>query len=163
MPQIIKILKDPRYVFVLTGVSILFFDISYYLMAYTPGFENNMCVIGASLTMTNIIFSVVLGLLFGLMVVSMIELIRMKRSKMIASSTTGLGVILGGFTIFCPVCVLPVISFFGISVFFSLLVDYNFLFKAASLLLIMGGLYLINGQLKKVCLLCNLVSKNSKD
>ncbi|MBT4917081.1 hypothetical protein HN709_02295 [Candidatus Peregrinibacteria bacterium] len=160
MPKIVRILKEPRYVFLLIGISILFFDLSYYLMAFTPGFENYMCVIGASLTTSNIIFSAVLGILFGLMVVSMTELVRMKRSKVAASSASGLGMIVGGLTVFCPLCVLPTISFFGVSVFFSLVVEYNLIFKAASMILMIGGLYLMNGQLKEDCLVCNIVGKD---
>lgn len=153
--EILKNLKKPIYLFTMLGTTFLFFDINYYMMANLPGTRDYMCVIGAYLTLWNISFSVVLSLLTGLMVAAFVALFREKRGGLAASSTvSGIGLLLGSFTVFCTFCSIPVISLFGLSLGLSFFTTYNLAFKIISMALMLGGVYLINKQLANECVVC---------
>ena len=142
------------YVLIGFGVSLIVFNINYYLMANLPGSRDNACVMGAGLTPLNIIFSVVLSVLTGIFVVFLIKLFRKRMAKLASTSASGIGLVVGVLTVFCTLCALPVISLFGISLSLSIFVDYNVYFKILSVVLMLGGLYLVNRQLKKGCERC---------
>ena len=153
---VISNLKQPKYLLIFLGSAILFFDVSYYLMSKLPGSRDFMCVEGASLTPGNIGFSALLSVLTGLMIVGFIALFRVQALQKNAalSSMGGIGLGIGSFTMFCPLCSLPILSVFGLSVFFELFVEYDLLFKGISLVLLLVSLYMLNKQLSDDCERC---------
>ena len=139
---------------IILSVSLVLFNINYYMMANLPGFENNMCVIGAGLTPLNVIFSIILSVMTGVFVAALVELFKQRRAKLANASVSGIGLLIGTFTIFCTWCTIPVISLFGISLSLSVFVDYNLGIKIISIILMSTGLYLLSKQLKEDCLVC---------
>ena len=151
MPPILKVLRSPTNVFVLVGVSLLLFDIQYYLMMNLPGSRDFMCIMGANLTPLNIGFSIIMSFLAGLMFAALIEMYRRKQMSVSAGSASGLGLFLGTMTVFCTACTLPVISLFGVSVSLLFFTDYEVLLKGTGIVLMIVGLWILNGQLKNEC------------
>jgi hypothetical protein len=141
---------------VFLGVAFIVFDLQYFLMASLPGTRNNMCVDGGNLTPINIIFSIFLSLLVGLMIVNLIALFLMQASKNKAAltSATGVGMGLGALTLFCPICALPVISVFGLSIGLEFINDFNLWLKLLSIAMIIVSLIMVNGRLDKDCKAC---------
>lgn len=151
---LLNTIKTPTNIFVLLGVSVLFFDLQYYLMKNLPGHENFQCIPGANLNSLNVFFSILLSLMTGLMVVAFIELYKRRKMSMAAGSASGLGLFLGTMTVFCTACSLPVISLFGISFSLMFFTEYEILLKAASILLMLVGLWVLNSQLANDCKIC---------
>lgn len=152
---VLKNLRNPIYLFTMLGTTVLLFDVNYYMMANLPGTRDRMCVIGAYLTPGNILFSVGLSVLTGIMVAAFVALFREKRGRLAASSTvSGVGFLLGSLTVFCTFCTIPVISLFGLSLGLSFFTTYNLAFKIISMVFMLGGIYLINKQLADECVVC---------
>lgn len=153
---VISNLRKPTYLLTFLGSAFLIFDASYYIMTKLPGSRDFMCVEGANFTPLNIAFSVVLSLLTGLMIAGLIALFKSESAKRkgALTSVSGVGFGLGSFTIFCPLCTLPILSMFGLSVFFELFVEYDLIFKAFSFVLMSTSLYILNKQLNNECSTC---------
>lgn len=151
---VLKNLKKPTYLFVMLGVSALFFDLNFWMMRNLPGTKDLACVIGANFTTANIIFASILSILTGILVASIVALFAMKRSKLVASSVTGAGFVIGTFTVFCTACTFSVISIFGMSISLIFFTTYDLAFKILSLLLLITGLWLVNRQLADDCPIC---------
>lgn len=160
--NLLRIFLDPRKALTGGAISLILFDANYYMMANLPGFKNNMCVMGASLTAVNVVFSLILSVFVGVSIVGVWELYKQKRANLKATSMAGLGGIFGFLTVFCTLCTLPVISAFGISIGLGLFVFYNSFFKVLSLLLMVVGLFLLDRQLDGKCLAKDLCNINSK-
>lgn len=154
-------LKTPKYLLIFLGSALVLFDLNYYLMSSLPGSRNEMCVMGVNLTAGNILFSIVLSLLTGLLIAGLFGLLakRGAHKKAALTSLSGVGLGVGALTFFCPLCALPVISIAGLSVVLQLFNDYNLLFKLASLLIIGAALFMMNRQLADDCQECALVPK----
>lgn len=144
---ILKTLKDPVKLFVFLGVSFLVFDVSYYFMAFTLGTRDNMCLIGAGLTPLNVAFSLIISLLSGLIVAGIMGVWNSRCDKAIPTSGGFLGLILGGMTVFCPLCTIPVISLFGLSISLSFFTTYAMYFKVIALILMLIAAHRLNKQL----------------
>ena len=110
-----------------------------------------MCIMGANLTPLNIGFSIIMSFLAGLMFAALIEMYRRKQMSVSAGSASGLGLFLGTMTVFCTACTLPVISLFGVSVSLLFFTDYEVLLKGTGIVLMIVGLWILNGQLKNEC------------
>lgn len=153
---LLAVLRQMKYFFVFSGAAFLFFDISYYLMLSLPGSRDNMCVMGANLTLQNIFFSIFTSLFFALAVVGVFALFQKTfiRNKIAFTSVSGMGFGLGSLTLFCPICALPVFSALGVSLGLDFFNQYNVFFKLLSLALLIFGLYLLNQQLKTECKRC---------
>lgn len=149
-------LRKPVSALVGLGVSVLLFDAYYYMMVTFPGTIDRMCVIGANFNPTNVAFSIVLALMTGIMVSAIVELARRRRAQVLGSSASGVGFVVGTFTVFCTFCTIPVISLFGLSVSLSFFTTYEIWFKGASLILMIAGLYLLNKQLDGECEICKI-------
>lgn len=147
-----RILKSPTSLIVALGISFLFFDLQYLMMSRMVGYENEMCVVGAGLTRGNILFSIVLSLMAGALMVGFWATLKERHAKYGAVSVSGIGAIIGTLTVFCPACSIPVLSAFGFAV--GLTVQYNIWFKAVSFLLMFYGLFQIDKQLKGTCERC---------
>ena len=167
--HVLKNLGDIRYLFLFLGVAFLVFDFNYYLMSTLPGSRNEMCVMGINLTAENIIFSVVLSLLTGIVIAGVFAVFarraaqRRAAGKVALTSLSGVGVGVGLLTVFCPICALPLFSMFGMSVFFQLFNDFNLVFKILSLVFLAGSLFLLNRQISDECAECVFVPEKREE
>ncbi len=156
-PHVVKNLANPTYLMAFFGAAVLFFDFQYYLMSTLPGSRDNMCVDGINLTPVNIVFSILLSLLFGMMLANLVALFGKqvtKKKKASLTSVTGVGLWIGAMTLFCPACSLPVISVFGLSLGFEFVNDFNLWIKLASMALMVYSLVMVNRQLSGACKSC---------
>lgn len=149
-------LKNPVYLLVFIGFVFLFFDFQYFLMATLPGTKDFMCVDGANLTPLNVIFSLFLSVLVGLMLANIIALFQKnaRQKKAALTSVTGVSMGLGALTLFCPICALPVISVFGISLGLDFINDYNLWLKFVSIGMLCVSLVMVNRRLDPKCAVC---------
>lgn len=152
---LLQILKKSSSLFVLLGVSFLFFDLQYLVMTRLPGALDNMCVMGVHRNPDNIAFAILLSLLFGWFVIGFSELIKKRIFAVQAFSFSSISAILGTLTVFCPACSFSALSIFGISIGFSVFTDYNLEFKIISLLLMSLSLILLHRQLLAQCTACH--------
>lgn len=128
------------------------FSLSYYIMATFVGSTGNMCKIGAALTSSNIIFSLILSLGAGITLAGIIKLGFSGQNSIKSASVLGFSTFTGIFTIFCTLCTLPIISIAGLSIGLGFFTEYNNFFKLLSLILLFIGFYLIEKNLKKECI-----------
>ncbi|MBI4231933.1 hypothetical protein HY605_01760 [Candidatus Peregrinibacteria bacterium] len=147
-------LKKPSSALIALSVAVLIFDVQYWMMANLPGSKDLMCIPGGNLTTMNVIFSIVLGLMTGILVANMIELFRERAAKAAASSVGGLSVVVGSFTVFCPLCTIPVASIFGLSISLSFFTTYDIWIKVISIVLMIWALRLVEQQLRGTCSIC---------
>ena len=165
--HVIKNLKDIRYLFLFLGVAFLVFDFNYYLMSTMPGSRNEMCVMGINLTAENIVFSVILSLLTGIVLAGVFAVIakrakqRMAARKVALTSLSGVGLGVGLLTVFCPICAVPIFSMFGMSVVFQMFNDYNLVFKILSVTFLVGSMVMLNKQLSDDCVECVFVPEKA--
>jgi hypothetical protein len=153
---IVGLLKHPILFLVFMGVGGGMFYINYYAMTKFPGTDGFQCLIGANFTPSNIVFSVLISIAAGLLAAGLVSIYKQKqalRSMKIGSAST-VGLIIGTLTTFCTLCVIPTISLFGVGIGFGFITQYQIYFKAASLLLLGTGIYLLNRQLKGSCKIC---------
>jgi hypothetical protein len=151
-----KQLKKPTYLLIALGVAFIIFDINYFLMASLPGSRDEMCVMNINLTPGNIVFSILVSLLTGVVLSGLIALLIMRStySKGSMVAVSGLGIGIGTLTTFCPVCAIPVFTIGGASVFFELFNQYGIFFKVLSLGLLLGSLWYLNKKMDPDCLEC---------
>jgi len=143
--KILKNLLNTKSLVITVSAMLVLFNISYYMMANLPGYRNNMCVIGAGLTPLNVIYSLIIAAMSGILIANLPSLFKIRSA---ASSSGGIGAMtLGGFTLFCPLCTLPAISLFGVSFSLSFFTTYDIWIKLISLMLMGWSLYLINKKL----------------
>ena len=154
--NVISNVLDPVSLMVFLGAAFIFFDLQYFLMVSLPGTRDNMCVDGANLTPVNIIFSILLSLLVGLMVANLIALfsIQVKKSGAALTSVTGVGMGMGALTLFCPICALPVISVFGFSLGLEFINDFNIWLKLLSIAMLVVSLIMVNKRFSEDCKAC---------
>lgn len=155
---LLKNLFNLRSLLIVATLSLIFFNIDYYIMSELPGYKDNMCVPGGGLTPLNIFFSAILSIMVGIFVATFVKLAKTLRPKRLGvSSLVGTsGFILGNFTVFCPLCLFPAISLFGLSIGLSFFTTYNLAIKLLSLALLIIGLIILNKKLKqKNCNLCH--------
>jgi hypothetical protein len=160
MKHLTRKIWNPKYAMLTLGVALVVFDFNYYLMSTLPGSRDEMCVMGVNLNAENIIFSVVLSVLTGMLIAGLVALFAKKAAqrKAAMASLSGVGLGVGLLTVFCPICALPLFSIAGASVVFQAFNDYNLIFKAVSLILLGGSLFLLNGQLSDECGECAYVA-----
>lgn len=151
---ILKNLAEPMMIFVALGVAVLVFDLNYYLMSTLIGSRNNACVVGANLTGVNLSFSALFSVMCGVLGAGVVKLYLQRRGIMKGSAISGIGMILGIFTMFCTACTFPIISLFGLSFGIGFFTDYSIGFQILSLSLLIYGLYTLNRQLVGSCEKC---------
>lgn len=140
------------------ALAALLFDAYYLVMKELPSVSGTKaCVIGGALTTENLIFSGLISVLTAIILIGLFRLYRLKaslRQRAATGSFLSIGFIVGFFTVFCTLCTIPVISFFGLSIGLSFFTTYNLLFKLLSIFLMLLALFLLNGQLKNDCKRC---------
>lgn len=156
---IVGTLKKPFNLALFTVVGLLFFGVNYYALANLPSSNGFMCSVGGNLNPTNILFSLILSGMAGLIVAGLWEQVQEKKSgrSVKIGSTSSLGLGLGTLTSFCTLCTLPVISLFGVGSILTFISEYQLHFKLLSIAILGAGVYLLNNQLRKRCnLFCKL-------
>ena len=115
-----------------------------------------MCIEGANLTSSNIIFSLTLSMLMGVVGVGMIALFAQNyaKNKAALTSLSGVGLLIGSLSVICTACTLPVISLFGLTIWLDFFTNYEGIFKVVSLGMMVISIYLLNQQLKNACTIC---------
>lgn len=149
-----SVVYTPVSFFVFFGTAFLFFDIQYLIMSQLPGTLNEMCVMGAGLNLTNMLFALFTSILMGLLGGGVFLLYQVKKFSLPAVTSSGFGALLGMLTIFCPVCTFPLISLFGISIGMTFFTAYGLFLKILSLIFIGFGLFELNRQLRGACRRC---------
>jgi len=152
--SLFSLLKNPTYLFIALGFSFFIFDMQYFMMASLPGYENEMCVMGAGLKASNVFFALVISLLGGLLASGFIYILQKRKASLQIVSFSGIGIILASMTVFCAACTLPVISLFGLAIGLQAFTSYNIWFKIISLLLMGYALYDIDKQVRGLCNRC---------
>ena len=154
--NLLTILRKPKYLFAFFGGAMLVFDFNYYLMSTLPGSRDEMCVMGVNLNAGNIVFSILLSMLTAVMITGLIALFAKKAAqrKMAVASLSGLGMGVGIFTFFCPLCAIPLLSISGISIVAQAFNDFNLIFKVLSLALLCSGLLMLNKHLGDESVAC---------
>lgn len=157
-------LKKPTYLLTALGLAFILFDINYFFMATLPGSRDEMCVMNINLTPGNVVFSIVLSLLTGLVLTGIMALLVMRSTQRKGSmaAVSGLGVGIGALTVFCPVCAVPVFTIGGASVIFELFNHYGIAFKLLSVALLLGSLWYLNKKLDPDCLECKTYVRKTK-
>lgn len=149
-----SLLKNPTYLLIALGFSFFIFDMQFLMMARLPGYENEMCVMGAGLKASNVLFAVLISLMSGLLASGFIYTFEKRKASLQVMSFSGIGIILASMTVFCAACTLPVLSLFGLAIGLHAFTSYNLWFKIISLLLIGYALYDIDKQVKGICERC---------
>jgi len=146
---IYKNLQSLTNLIVFTAISFVLFDIQYYMMKNLLGMENNACIPGGYLTIGNIVFAITTSILMGIFIVNFGTFIarEFKVKKIALSSLSGIGFIIGIFTVFCPVCVFPVVALGGLSFVFQFFVLYNSVIKIISIALMLISLWILEKRL----------------
>jgi len=154
--KIFTTLKEPLPLGIFLFGAMGLFSANYYLMATLPGSRNGMCLLGANLTPFNIAFAALLSLMTALLVAGLLSLFRIKSSqqKLAISSFSGTGAAVGVLSTFCTFCTIPVISFFGLGISFSVFTYYATYFKFGSFILLGISLWLLEKQLRNECNFC---------
>ena len=147
-------LKNPAYLMIALGVAFLFFDVSYYVMKTFPGYRDLMCVDAGNFTTENLVFSAIFSLLIGILIVGFIETFKMRKATLSTGSVSGVGMIVGSLTVFCPLCTFPIISVVGLGTFFTFMSVNDVWFKLLSLVLLIWSLWMVNKQLSGECRMC---------
>ena len=152
---VVKNLQSLSNFLVMLGVGVMFFDLQYYLMKNLPGTDGYQCLPGANLTVANLIFAVLISLMFGIMIAGLITVYKQRRAAGVGSTVlSSVGMFFGTMTAFCTVCSLPVISLFGLSIGLTFFTTYVLWFKVLSVALMLVGLYFLNKQLEGECKVC---------
>ncbi len=153
---IIGLLKDSKLLLVFLGVSGVMLYINYYAMTKLPSTDGFQCLMGGNFTPGNIIFSILISISAGLLSAGLVAIYKQKKAmhSMKIGSASTVGLVMGMLTTFCTLCIIPTISLFGIGIGIGFISEYELYFKAASLLLIGTGIYLLNQQLKGACKMC---------
>lgn len=157
--SLLRSLSDTKSIIIIVAASLIFFDINYFVMSRLPGYRDNMCLAGGEVTLANILFTIVLSLMFGIFLAGFIKSVKVLRgSGVVQSSFVGTsGFILGNFTLFCPLCIFPAISLFSLSVSLSFFTTYNWLIKLLSLGLMSFALIMLNKKFKaSTCSFCKI-------
>jgi|CXWL01.1.fsa_nt_gi hypothetical protein len=153
-PAIFSILKKPTPFLVMLGFAFIFFDLQFLIMSKLPGSENEMCVMGAGLNLSNILFAIAISLMGGLFVAGFTQTFKKNKASYGTLSLSGIAAVIGTLTVFCTACTIPVLSIFGLAIGISFFTTYNIWFKVISLALMGFGLYQLNKQLKGECDRC---------
>ncbi|PIV90798.1 hypothetical protein COW46_01485 [Candidatus Gracilibacteria bacterium CG17_big_fil_post_rev_8_21_14_2_50_48_13] len=160
-----RIIQTPAYALAWVGFSVLIFDVALYLMATLPGSVDYTCLVGGNLTLTNILFSIVLSLGVGLLVTMVLYSLVRQVGFGTQSSVLGLlGSLVSFLTLFCGICSFSLISMLVVTVsfgavtlvpnafldsFLEFTTDYDLLIKMLGLLLVGLTIWLLDRRMQE--------------
>src|SRR5690606_31146386 len=94
VPQsLLSLLRNPTYLLIALGFSFLVFDFQYLMMARLPGYESEMCVMGAGLKSSNIFFAIAISLMSGLLASGFIYTLQQRKASLQTASLSSIGII----------------------------------------------------------------------
>ncbi|MFT7184025.1 MAG: hypothetical protein ACI9QC_000351 [Oceanicoccus sp.] len=143
----------PIWIFWTMLVAVLFFGPYLWALITLPGLGERACLVGASLTPENIIFSALISITTALTLFGVCLMHKQRAFRFRMAAGGAIGGILGFFSVFCTLCVVPIISVFGFSIGLGFFTTYNVMIKAVSLSLMFFVLWMINDKLKN-CKAC---------
>ena len=151
--RLLRLLSSPKHFLLFAGGSVLLFDVFYVIMATLPGEDQYMCVPGANLTVSNLLFAGAFSVVLSIVLVGLWALfsVTSRKERVNMGALTGIGSVLALFTLFCTVCTLPVLSLFGLSIALGFFSSYNLIFKIVALVLLAGVLILLDRKLDPAC------------
>lgn len=146
--KIFHIFKNLSYVLIFGGFLTVFLSINSYFIVLMPGSNGYACIPGANITAPNITFAIIISFMASLLIVGIIDSILNPTACSLGVKTeifgiTGLGSIIGFFTVFCTFCSLPILSIFGLSFSLVFFTTYNLVFKIISIVMLLVGLWQI--------------------
>lgn len=151
---IITQLKNPALLITALGFAILFFDLQVWMMWNLPGYENEMCVMGAGFRWDNILYAIAMSILFGVFISGFFTTIKAHHASVGNLTLGSAALALGSLTVICASCTFQAISIFGVVIGVHFLTELNIWFKLFSLLMMLLGIYQVNKQLKGACAQC---------
>lgn len=121
----------------LFGISTSIFIIQVYFLLTLIGSNGFACVPGANFTLVNLVYALIVSLLFGLNIIFLFKISRKhKKPQKKQQSINALGFSLGLLTTFCGACTLPFIYAIGLASISELIAHYNHELKIASILIL---------------------------
>jgi len=137
-------------------IASLVFAFNWHLMSSLPGTRNLQCVMGAGLTLSNILYSILIAFFSGVTLVGLWDAsVASQRAQGISAlSLSSIGTILASLSTICTLCALPVFSLFGVSLSLEFITDYNGVVKLVSLALLVIAMYQVDRRMRQRCLRC---------
>ena len=115
---------------------IIIFLSSVMAIAKLPGSFNQTCVIGAYFTPANVMYNAIISCMVAFIISNIVEF-----GGNIKVNSSMLGILTWATTTFCVPCMIPLLSFLGISVSLSFLSYNNLMFQMISIVILSFGVY----------------------
>lgn len=115
-------------------IFLILFGVSIYAVLKLPGSYNNTCLIGAYFTPFNVLYNAIASCMAAFILSNVLEFGGNKKT-----TSSMLGVITWLSTTFCVPCLLPLLSFLGISVSLNFISYNNLWFQILSIGLLSVG------------------------
>jgi len=140
-----------RNISIFSGMFLVFYGITTWMLLNLPGSSNMACVIGAYVTPINLITNLLLSFAIAATVVNMVEFSTKKSAFVSKSGVIGSALVF--LTSFCASCTLPILASLGVGGFFSLISIYHGWFQ---ILALSTCVYALVSSHKKVVNDCNI-------
>ena len=142
-----------RNISVFTGMFLLFFGLTTWMLVTLPGSSQMACVVGAYMTTGNIFINLFLSSIIAMTVVNMVELSSGKQKKYV-SKTGIIGSSLVFLTSFCATCTLPILATLGIGGALSFISLNHGLFQVLAALTCTYALFSSHRKVTTECKMC---------
>ena len=141
-----------RNISVFSGIFLLFFGFTIWMLSTLPGSSNMACVVGAYLTAGNVLLNLLLSAIIGLTVVNMVELSSGRKTFVSKSGVIGSSLVF--LTSFCATCTLPILAGLGIGGALSLVSVHHGLFQTLAVLICAYSLFSSHKKVTSECKIC---------
>lgn len=107
-------------------------------------------------SMVDVLFAVVSGFLFALLLTGFAYLIGEARETALKkeASLSGIALVLSILVLLCPVCNLGIFVFFGLAVNLQFLTPYISILQGASILCLFGAVFFMDYRIRHACVKC---------
>lgn len=129
-------MKSTKEVLVFAISFLVLFLVSVLALIKLPGSYNQTCLIGAYFTPFNVFYNAVASSMVAFILSNIYEY-----GGNLKVNTSMLGIITWATTTFCVPCMIPLLSFLGISVSLNFLSYNNYMFQILSLVILGFGVY----------------------
>ena len=141
-----------RNISVFSGMFLLLFGLTTWMLTSLPGSNNMACVVGAYLTTGNIFINLILSVVIALSVVNMVEFSGVR--KRYVSKSGVIGTILAFLTSFCAACTLPILASLGIGGLFNFISLNHAAFQMLAICMCLYALYSSHKKVVSECKMC---------
>ncbi len=147
-----------RNISVFSGVFLVVYGLSLWMLLSLPGSRNMACVMGAYLTPWSIVLNMLLSAVIALSVVNMVEFAcnRSQSRKAFVSGSSLLGTSFLFLTSFCASCSLPILAGLGIGGALNFISIYHGWFQILALLICAHSLWSSHKKVVDECNVCVL-------